>query len=138
MGALFVLGSINQDFVLRLERRPEPGETVTDAELSLHPGGKGANQGVAAACLGAKDLGRASAAELAFGLWLAACHIPMITSGPTSTATLPIGRMDFFPAMVVIVNKRSYESYVYPFTRATIWVLTRRRKVALIIRNRLR
>ena len=54
MGALFVLGSINQDFVLRLERRPEPGETVTDAELSLHPGGKGANGAIAAARLGAE------------------------------------------------------------------------------------
>ncbi len=53
MSGVFVVGSINQDFVLRLERRPEPGETVTDAELSLHPGGKGANGAVAAARLGA-------------------------------------------------------------------------------------
>ena len=53
MGGVFVVGSINQDFVLRLERRPEPGETVTDAELSLFPGGKGANGAVAAARLGA-------------------------------------------------------------------------------------
>ncbi len=53
MGKVFVVGSINQDFVLRVERRPEPGETVTDAELSLHPGGKGANQTIAAARLGA-------------------------------------------------------------------------------------
>ena len=43
MAGVFVVGSINQDFVLRVERRPEPGETVTDAELSLLPGGKGAN-----------------------------------------------------------------------------------------------
>jgi hypothetical protein len=49
---VFVLGSINQDFVLRIERRPNPGETVTNAELSTHNGGKGANQ-AAAALLGA-------------------------------------------------------------------------------------
>ncbi len=52
MTRVFVVGSINQDFVLRVDRRPEPGQTVTDAELSLYPGGKGANQAVAAARLG--------------------------------------------------------------------------------------
>jgi ribokinase len=53
MAEVFVLGSINQDFVLKVERRPEPGETVTDAELSTGSGGKGANQAAAAALLGA-------------------------------------------------------------------------------------
>jgi len=50
---VFVVGSINQDFVLGVERRPEPGETVTDARLATHNGGKGANQAAAAALLGA-------------------------------------------------------------------------------------
>jgi ribokinase len=49
---VFVVGSINQDFVLNVERRPEPGETVTDARLETHNGGKGANQSAAAALLG--------------------------------------------------------------------------------------
>jgi ribokinase len=53
MAEVFVLGSINQDFVLKVERRPEPGETVTDADLSTGSGGKGANQAAAAALLGA-------------------------------------------------------------------------------------
>ena len=53
MADVFVAGSINQDFVLRVERRPAPGETVTDARLSTHNGGKGANQAAAAALLGA-------------------------------------------------------------------------------------
>ncbi|MBA2533681.1 MAG: ribokinase [Rubrobacter sp.] len=51
---VFVVGSINQDFVLNVERRPEPGETVTDAQLSKGNGGKGANQAAAAALLGAQ------------------------------------------------------------------------------------
>jgi ribokinase len=50
---VFVAGSINQDFVLSVERRPAPGETVTDARLATHNGGKGANQAAAAALLGA-------------------------------------------------------------------------------------
>jgi ribokinase len=50
---VFVLGSINQDFILKVERRPNPGETVTNAELSTGSGGKGANQAAAAALLGA-------------------------------------------------------------------------------------
>jgi ribokinase len=50
---VFVVGSINQDFVLQVERRPEPGETVTNAQLSKGNGGKGANQAAAAALLGA-------------------------------------------------------------------------------------
>jgi ribokinase len=49
---VFVVGSINQDFVLSVERRPAPGETVTDASLATHNGGKGANQAAAAALLG--------------------------------------------------------------------------------------
>lgn len=63
MTDVLVAGSINQDFVLRLERRPEPGETVTDAELGLYGGGKGANQAVAAALLGSRTamLGRVGA-----------------------------------------------------------------------------
>jgi ribokinase len=51
---LTVVGSINLDLVARTERLPRPGETVTDAAFSEIPGGKGANQAVAAARLGAE------------------------------------------------------------------------------------
>jgi ribokinase len=49
-----VVGSANVDLVARCERLPRPGETLTDARFERIPGGKGANQAVAAARLGAE------------------------------------------------------------------------------------
>ena len=51
--AIAVVGSINLDLVARAERLPRPGETLTDATFERIPGGKGANQALAAARLGA-------------------------------------------------------------------------------------
>ncbi|NQU47495.1 MAG: ribokinase [Planctomycetes bacterium] len=49
-----VLGSINQDLVIHTPRFPKPGETLLGGPFESFPGGKGANQAVAAARLGAK------------------------------------------------------------------------------------
>ncbi|WP_445277421.1 ribokinase [Streptomyces sp. DSM 41033] len=51
---LLVVGSANADLVVGVDRRPGPGETVLGSDLVVHPGGKGANQAVAAARLGAR------------------------------------------------------------------------------------
>ena len=51
---LTVVGSINLDLVLQVEQLPRPGETVSGARFSRVPGGKGANQAVAAKRLGAE------------------------------------------------------------------------------------
>ena len=48
-----VVGSVNLDLVARVARLPEPGETVGGATFARVPGGKGANQAVACARLGA-------------------------------------------------------------------------------------
>jgi ribokinase len=73
---VLVLGSINTDLVTRLPRLPEPGMTMIGREFFQAPGGKGANQAVAAAragqtpvvliaAVGDDEYGRASLANLA-------------------------------------------------------------------------
>jgi len=54
MRTITVIGSVNIDLVVRSDRLPRPGETVLGREFRVVPGGKGANQAVAAARLGGK------------------------------------------------------------------------------------
>jgi ribokinase len=70
-----VVGSVNADLVVSVGRLPQPGETVTGGTFARHGGGKGANQAVAAARMGARvalvaavgadDLGDEALRELA-------------------------------------------------------------------------
>jgi ribokinase len=53
MSEILVVGSLNADLVVRAPRFPQPGETISGEDLQVIPGGKGANQAVAAARLGA-------------------------------------------------------------------------------------
>lgn len=49
MPDIIVVGSLNTDLVVRTPRFPQPGETISGEDLKVIPGGKGANQAVAAA-----------------------------------------------------------------------------------------
>ena len=52
MAKILVVGSINMDLVIRVPHAPEPGETVLGGDFTTYPGGKGANQAVAASRMG--------------------------------------------------------------------------------------
>lgn len=54
MSKIVVVGSSNTDMVVKTERFPEPGETILGGDFFMFPGGKGANQAVAAARAGGK------------------------------------------------------------------------------------
>ena len=98
MPRLTVVGSINVDLVARAERLPRPGETVTGATFSRVPGGKGANQALAAARLGADVelvacVGDDEHAELALaGLKDAGVRLDRLkrVPGPTGVALITV------------------------------------------------
>lgn len=54
MADIIVIGSLNTDLVVKSPRFPQPGETISGEDLQIIPGGKGANQAVAAARQGVK------------------------------------------------------------------------------------
>jgi len=101
MPSIIVIGSVNLDIVASVERLPAPGETVTDADLNRFPGGKGANQALAARRLGADVrliacVGEDAAADEALallregGVALDNCHAT--AAAPTGTALISVAR----------------------------------------------
>ena len=92
---VLVVGSVNEDIVVSVERLPGPGETLLASEFALSCGGKGANQAVAAARDGARvalagavgddDAGERQAAALD-GAGVATRWVRRLTGVPTGTA----------------------------------------------------
>lgn len=67
---LCILGSINADLVVRVPRLPRPGETIAASGYEAHPGGKGANQAVASARMGASTVMLGRVGDDEHGRWL--------------------------------------------------------------------
>ena len=92
---VIVAGSVNMDLVATVPRLPQPGETLPGEGFALHPGGKGANQAVAAAKLGAATTLVGCVGEDAFGQDLKAhllesgvsCSL-QLAEAPTGTAMI--------------------------------------------------
>ena len=67
MKSIVVIGSTNTDMVVKAARIPAPGETILGGRFLMNPGGKGANQAVAAARLGGKVVFVAKVGDDLFG-----------------------------------------------------------------------
>src|SRR3954449_13350115 len=98
---IVIIGSINMDLVCRKPPVPRPGETVLGSDLSMIPGGKGANQAVAAARLGGRvhlvgrvgedDFGRRLLKGLAED-GLGADHVAVPPGAASGCAMIPVER----------------------------------------------
>lgn len=90
---LLVFGSLNLDLVLTAPQLPRPGETLTGTDLRLVPGGKGANQAVACARLGAVThmLGRVGADDFGATLRAALQNEQVQAQGVLTDSALPSG-----------------------------------------------
>ncbi|XPV77897.1 MAG: ribokinase [Desulfovibrio sp.] len=99
MKKLIVLGSVNADHVLQLENFPKAGETVVGHGYQVIPGGKGANQAVAAAkmgadigfvaCVGDDDFGKCMIQEFT-DLGMGVRGVMAVPDTPTGTALIQI------------------------------------------------
>src|SRR3954466_6030938 len=67
MGKVIVVGSINVDLVVTADRFPRPGETLIGNSFARHPGGKGANQAVDPARMGARTIMVGAVGAVPFG-----------------------------------------------------------------------
>src|SRR5262245_26441527 len=109
MSRIYVAGSLNMDLVVRVAKHPRPGETVSGRDFATLPGGKGANQAVAAARLGGATamVGRVGAdafgqrlTEFLVSNGVAATHV---VSGGLSTGTAMVVVADSGENSIVVV-----------------------------------
>ncbi len=94
---ILVVGSANMDLIMRVSRLPKPGESMTGKHFMTAHGGKGANQAVAAARLGAQVSFVGVVGDDAFGALqreafqregIALEHLQTTTNAPTGTALI--------------------------------------------------
>jgi ribokinase len=98
-GSVAVVGSLNLDLVIRVAELPGPGETISGGDLFRNPGGKGANQAVAAArlgrrvamvgCVGDDQAGRELLASLA-AAGVDGSRVRVVEGVPSGTACITV------------------------------------------------
>ncbi len=133
MSKVIVFGSLNVDCVATVERHPRPGETVPGLSFAYYPGGKGSNQAIAAARLGAKVCmaGRVGHDGFASFLldFLGQEHIDLSgvtsTDGPTGTALISVDQKGENSIIVIPSANgtvQEKDSAALPFSKGDILV----------------
>lgn len=121
MGKIGVVGSINMDMTVKAERIPLKGETLKGEDLKYIPGGKGANQAVAAAKLGAEvemfgcvgdDAAGASLIKNLEETGVGTKHIKTVSGVPTGLAMITVGDHDNTIIVVAGANDHVDIDYV--------------------------
>jgi len=99
MTKILVVGSINMDLVVRVSHSPKPGETVLGSDFATFPGGKGANQAVAASRMGGEVsmVGRVGMDDFGDGLLqelvdnkIKTAHVIKDPTAPTGIAMIAV------------------------------------------------
>src|SRR6476469_4810622 len=98
-GRVLVVGSVNIDLVVSVDHLPRPGETVTGGRFARHHGGKGANQAVAAARLGASTAFIGAVGDDAFG---PEARAALDTEGVDTTELLAVPGTPTGVALIVV------------------------------------
>ncbi len=118
---LAVVGSINADISVTAERIPQKGETVRGSSVSTNPGGKGANQAVAMArlgadvgmfgCVGDDENGRRMLENLRQA-GVGTAHVRVLKDVPTGMAMITVGESDNTVVIVAGANQMVNRAYV--------------------------
>ena len=98
-GRVAIVGSLNADLIVRTERRPAGGETVIGSDLAIGSGGKGANQAVAAARLGAEVAMLGALGDDAFGRQMRAA---IVAEGIDDSAVVELPDAASGTAMIIV------------------------------------
>ncbi|MFG3205420.1 ribokinase [Streptomyces sp. NPDC048192] len=129
---LLVVGSANADLVIDVERRPAAGETVLGGDLAVHPGGKGANQAVAAARLGADTALLARVGDDAHGRLL----LDSLRAAGVDTVGVLVGEAPTGVALITVDPSGDNSIVVSPGANARLAPADVRTAVSLFLASR--
>jgi ribokinase len=132
MASVVVCGSLNMDVIVQSARRPIAGETILDGKVSFLPGGKGSNQAVAAARLGAKAAMLGAVGDDVFGKTLCgvltdngvdATGVKVVRGETTGVAVIQVAEGDNAITGAAGANSRFAKSMIRREPReGEIWV----------------